>query len=718
MFLEIFNEQAARFPIDGTTIGNCNDNVDVNFLNYIARTDSSGRAGDRTEFRLTGGAKWINCNQERLSVDDTVLTPISYDDIASAKIRPAANKSAVGDVDRVEVLVTDITQEGVQTQKADFSFNITSVNDAPVISSLPQQRSKMENCNTFLFGPNIAISDSDVGDTETLTVTLAEPQKGALCGIGSYDAVHGIYTYSGTVEDVQNALWGILFKPHLTNLAYGQTETNRLSVVVRDANGAASATQNMTITLTSSQMPPQNETPPEVAVSAIDYSGDQLGKTMDMPVGVSDVRAGAGDDILRGNLGDNRLDGGAGNNQLWGGLGGNDLLIGGLGKSGYWAGCGDGHEMIRQGSGGGDALYMYNVGYGKHTGMRVMDDLYIALKDGSTIDVLNWYSSDTKKRLQGFVFDNQTAYAWNDGKGALVDLADPSYSQVGIKSAAAADSGECILRGSGGGDTIQGGSGTCLTWGREGDDLLIGGSGSNAYFTGLGNGSDRIVQNTANLGDALCLYNVGYGQQKGSREGNDLAVGFADGSSVSLADWYSLPQDKRVQGFVFDDHAVYGWNDGKNGSISLSDDCYVETEVHKAVVVDNVGFTMNGTDGCDMFVGGSGNDTISGGQGSDILSGGGGNDLYIYAFGDGHDFISADAVNNEDSVSFNGTVTPSEISAQIVGDDLQLHFMGSTDDTLVLQGWARGGGYQLNHFIFGGASYHLSFDGKSWLADK
>ncbi len=93
----------------------------------------------------------------------------------------------------------------------------------------------------------LALADPDVGQTESLTVTLSDARNGTLTNLGggAYDPVAGIYTLAGSAALVQAALQQLLFVPKAHQAVAGGQVTTGLAVAVQDGagGGANAATQ-------------------------------------------------------------------------------------------------------------------------------------------------------------------------------------------------------------------------------------------------------------------------------------------------------------------------------------------------------------------------------------------------------------------------------------------------------------------------------------------
>lgn len=222
---------------------------------------------------------------------------------------------------------------------------------------------------------------------------------------------------------------------------------------------------------------------------------------------IENAIGGSGDDVLRGYTGNNDLSGGAGCDQLWGWTGNNsDTLTGGLGDDAYWWGENNGHDIIAADDYMQlDVLRLYNVTAGTHTTANNAGDLRITTSDSSTVDVKNWYAQDAATRLQCFVFSDNVAYAWNNGRGASVNLYDAVYENA-IHVAIGGSAEEYCLRGTSVADTLTGGAAADQIWGGNGgNDRLAGRAGSDTYWFTADAGTDTVVASSDNSEDTVRL---------------------------------------------------------------------------------------------------------------------------------------------------------------------------------------------------------------------
>jgi hypothetical protein len=95
----------------------------------------------------------------------------------------------------------------------------------------------------------VTVSDLDIGQTEQATITLSSLADGTLSnvGIGTYDAVHGIWTASGSAASVSAAIEALVFTPTAHQVAPGATVTAGFSLSVTDGIMTAQASQTAVV---------------------------------------------------------------------------------------------------------------------------------------------------------------------------------------------------------------------------------------------------------------------------------------------------------------------------------------------------------------------------------------------------------------------------------------------------------------------------------------
>ncbi|HLZ10801.1 MAG TPA: hypothetical protein VKT80_19605, partial [Chloroflexota bacterium] len=88
---------------------------------------------------------------------------------------------------------------------------------------------------------NVTVSDFNVGQTDTVTVTMSNPANGTLSNLGggSYNQATGVYTVSGSADSVTAALQGLEFNPTRHQAPAGQIVTTKFTIGAKDSAGAS-----------------------------------------------------------------------------------------------------------------------------------------------------------------------------------------------------------------------------------------------------------------------------------------------------------------------------------------------------------------------------------------------------------------------------------------------------------------------------------------------
>lgn len=371
------------------------------------------------------------------------------------------------------------------------------------------------------------------------------------------------------------------------------------------------------------------------------------------------------------------------------------------------------------------ANYTYNSDNTTYVFSPSDEKIFRTIWDGNGIDCYDASAYTTGVDIQ------LSPGAWSSlGSSQLADLGNGVKAPGNVANAylysndtrslienAIGGSGDDSLRGNAGNNMLTGGAGNDQLWGGSGgNDTLADDSGANMFWWTNGEGNDSVF--SLGRGSALNLYGVTFDSHAYSISSTgSLLVGKTEGSGVvTILNWQNLRATDRIQSFVFNDNGVnkaYAWNAGSNVEVLLDSAAYRAGQVHYLECLDSSDARMGGSAGDDTIKGGTGNDDIWGGSGgADRLLGGAGYDTYWFTSDSGTDTIVAAADNSADTVLFYTGFQPSGMTASLSGYDLHL-YSGGTE--AVLQGWAYGGGYQLNRFYFAdtGGTYRVQYSGTS-----
>ena len=151
-----------------------------------------------------------------------------------------------------------------------FDGAVTAVNNPP-LQSLTQTASlafpirinntfggqTVNDVGTLTPFNNVTISDPNSGQTETLTVTLSAAANGTLSNLGggSYNAVTGVYTDTGSAAAVSADLGALVFTPTWHQSAPNTTVTTTLTIADTDTAGATATDSATTIVVTETSNP-------------------------------------------------------------------------------------------------------------------------------------------------------------------------------------------------------------------------------------------------------------------------------------------------------------------------------------------------------------------------------------------------------------------------------------------------------------------------------
>ncbi|WP_293875024.1 calcium-binding protein [Sphingomonas sp. UBA978] len=374
--------------------------------------------------------------------------------------------------------------------------------------------------------------------------------------------------------------------------------------------------------------------------------------------GIERITLGAGDDVFVGTGGSDTIEGGAGN----------DTLTGGYGDDTYLFSLGDGHDTIREGlSGAGGGLDVLRFGRGirpedvQVTTANNGADFVFSIGNGSdTVRVINGASASEDYWIDEIRFDDGTIWTRSSLTGAVVPYTNGDDRIYGTNDAETlrAGAGNDWINGRGGNDTIIGGTG---------NDTLGGGSGNDTYIFNRGDGQDTILDgidywdggnggnDTIVLGAGILASDVTVSQQA---NGRDLKLDLGQGDSIYIGNSPLTDGGNVIEQVKFADGTVWTAADLFARSI-------IPTDGNDALYGDDNSQTLDGGAGNDRIIARGGNDVIIGGLGNDNLSGDGGDDTYIYARGDGADYIQewsrTSSYGGNDTLRFGAGINPGDV---------------------------------------------------------
>ncbi|WP_260417854.1 calcium-binding protein [Pseudomonas cichorii] len=619
-------------------------------------------------------------------------------DAATRTFRGTPDNSGVGNL---SIRVTATDKAGLSVSDS-FDVRISNTNDAPVLAkAIVDQAATAGTLLNFAL-PAATFTDVDAGDTLSITAQSADGQ--ALPAWLTFDAA--TRTFSGT----PGSQGTVSVKVSAVDRA-GATVSDVFDIVVGAQTGLINGTQSG------------------------DYlTGDAQAETINGLGGDDTLYGRAGNDVLNGGDGADWLYGGDGNDTLDGGAG-NDRLSGDFGNDTYRFYRGMGQDTITD----------YDWTVGNVDTIKVAADIapadvilnrdgnYLHLSIKGTTDKMSItffnstnYQVERVEFADGTVWDSDTLKAMT--RGVASDSADTLYGDVGADVLDGLN-GDDRLYGDAGNDLLSGGAGKDTLYGESGNDTLNGGAG-NDYLTG-GDGNDILDGGAGNdslsgsSGDDTYLFYRGMGQDTinefDSTTGNvdtiKVAAGITpddiivkrDRSDIVLSikgttDWMKIydytSSNYQVERVEFADGTVWSVADLKRLSV------VVASEAADTIYGDETGEQIDGLGGNDqlygqagndvliggagddMLDGGSGVDTLDGGAGNDSLYGGSGNDIYLFQRGGGQDQISDRdwTSGNIDVIKLAQGISPGDIKASRVGDNLELAIIG-TSDKITVRDW-------------------------------
>jgi Ca2+-binding RTX toxin-like protein len=316
-------------------------------------------------------------------------------------------------------------------------------------------------------------------------------------------------------------------------------------------------------------------------------------------------------------------------------------------------------------------------------------DLLITVNDGSAQGrIVGWYADVTSMPSTSLKFDS----------GEEVDAA--TLTSMGL-NLAGSEADETLFGLDDFDDVLSGG---------PGNDVLDGGGGKDTYVFNRGDGVDTITEMPSEEGDpyasVILLPDIYTWELQSVRLGS-LIVDLGNGDAIRFTgfdpdDPYATPVFDRIE---FLGGRVITYDEVLDGVIrqegTEEDDFISGTAVDDWIQGGGGNDSLFGGDGEDNLEGGEGNDMLSGGPGQDGVSGGEGSDTYLYAVGDGYDYVFDwdETSAGLDAVRFAGGIAPGEV--RVTRDDYSYHLVLDGGDRLILDSAAREDAAEIERIEFG-----------------
>ncbi len=274
------------------------------------------------------------------------------------------------------------------------------------------------------------------------------------------------------------------------------------------------------------------------------------------------------------------------------------------------------------------------------------------------------------------------------------------------------------INGWGGDDYLYGYEGNDTLEGDEGADYLNAGLNDDTYVWAVGDGNDYIVEEGGLdkiVLDGVLPADVRF--ERSSGVGYDLIVHIGDESVTVGGQFYSYA----FADSSYDTYQVESLVYGDSTEVSLLHNLTFtgtgDSETIQGVGDDN---TLLGLGGDDYLYGYEGNDTLEGDEGADYLNGGLNDDTYVWAVGDGNDYIVEEG--GLDKIVLDG-VLPADVRFEYDGSyNLIVHI--NTENITVsgqFYSYALGDpasydGYQVENLVYGDGTeisllHNLTFTG-------
>ncbi len=385
-------------------------------------------------------------------------------------------------------------------------------------------------------------------------------------------------------------------------------------------------------------------------IDSLDASGQTAGVTIDLSAAKSNIKnienliGSKGADQLTGDAKANLLVGNDGDDII-DGKDGADILTGGAGKDQYKFGIGYGHDTITADASNKDDTIVFGAGitFDSLVFSQAGDNMVINLNNSTNDRVtIEGWFADSNNQIGQFQFSN----------GSIVrNISGTKENDSNLQGTNSED----IIFGLSGNDSIFGLAGNDYIFGGEGDDVIDGGFGNDIINGGAGD--DIIIYDEDDIIDG--------------GEGVDSLVASVQTGGITV-DLSTASNIRNIENLI-----------GGIGADRLTGDA-----------------------NANRLVGNDGDDILDGREGDDILTGGAGRDQYKFGMGYGHDTITADASNTDDTILLGKDITLSLLDFKQSGNDLVIGLKNSASDHLTIEGWFTGNNVKEIRFSDGSNLYY------------
>jgi serralysin len=171
---------------------------------------------------------------------------------------PTANQVAPGLSVTTGFTITDTDTDTALATATDSTTTVVATDVAvpPTITGTVGGQLTSDRQTVAPFS-KVAIADLNLGQTETLTVTLSAAANGALSDLvgGTYTAATGVYTDTGTAAVVTAALDALVFTPTINQVTPGQTAATTFAIADTDTALATATDSTTTVVATDVGVP-------------------------------------------------------------------------------------------------------------------------------------------------------------------------------------------------------------------------------------------------------------------------------------------------------------------------------------------------------------------------------------------------------------------------------------------------------------------------------